>query len=312
MALTNIEWLKKHIKKLEITNSEFKDKISEIVKIKPLIYNEFRHWTPLKLILLNYALDVCTMIINKSPSFKKMYYVDLFAGSGINKIKEKEDFLIGSPLIATLKYSDKYTKMFFCENNSDYYGALKLRLEFLKKENLDLIPQDCNNCLDNILNEITNPRDYTFFFIDPYCMEFYWESMKKVLQTRSDIIFTFMSNEIKRALGSAKKQKREFTITKFFGDKSWEKADDAEQLVEIYKENILKERSNGIVRTIKIQSKEFGFCYHLFFITNKTSGKNPWLKAIESAKKEIENNSDLAVKSALDIVKKRQAEIFQF
>ena len=103
--ITGMEWLKKWIKELEVTSSKFKDQIEQITKIKPEVYNEFREWTPLKLILLNYALNVCTTIIKNMPFFEGMYYVDLFAGSGINKIKDKDDFRMGSPLIASLNHS---------------------------------------------------------------------------------------------------------------------------------------------------------------------------------------------------------------
>ena len=85
--LTGMEWLKKWMKKLEITNSKFGPQISRIISISPEVYNEFREWTPLKLILLNYSLDVCTTIIKNTSFFEEMYYIDLFAGSGINKIK---------------------------------------------------------------------------------------------------------------------------------------------------------------------------------------------------------------------------------
>ena len=81
---------------------------------------------------------------------------------------------------------------------------------------------------------------------------------------------------------------------------------------EIYKENILKKRPNAPIRIIKVKSEQFNFCYHLFFITNETKGGNSWLIAIDKAKKEIEANSDVIVIKALDIVKKRQAELSQF
>ena len=97
-----------------------------------------------------------------------------------------------------------------------------------------------------------------------------------------------------------------------FGDESWKNAKTEEDFVEIYKNKILEERKDAPVRVIKVQSKKFHFSYHLFFITNKTSGGNQWLRAIDKAKEEIEANSDKAVMMALDIVKKRQKDLFGF
>ena len=311
--LTGMEWLKKWIKKLEVTNSKFKNEIQQITSIKPDVYNEFKEWTPLKLILLNYALDVCTTIIKNTSFFKKSYYVDLFAGSGINKIKGTEDSLIGSPLIASLNHSDAYSSMIFCEKEPQYSEALDLRLNILKKNNLDVMKKEYELCLGNILKKVSDRNTYSFFFIDPYYMEFEWSEMKKVLQVRSDIIFTFMSSQIFREVGLVRsKIGKGENLMKLFGGDSWEPAKNADDLVEIYKKNILKERSEAPIRIIKVKSEQFNFCYHLFFITNKTKGNNKWLRAIDKAKKEIEKNSDKSVEMALNIVKKRQSELSQF
>jgi len=188
--ITGMDWLKKHIQPLEVTNSQFKKDIDEIIKIQPEVYNEFNEWTPLKLVFLNYALDVCTIIINKY--FDNKYYVDLFAGSGINKMKNKKDFLIGSPLIATLRYRNKFTKLFFCESDLSLFDSLKERLDYFKEQKLLTFSKNCNECLDDIIREINKDQGYSFFFIDPHCMEFDWGSMKKVLNLRSDIVFTLM------------------------------------------------------------------------------------------------------------------------
>lgn len=311
--LTGMEWLKKRIKRLEITNSQFKDVIEQIKTIKPDVCYESGAWTPLKLILLDYALYVCTTIIKTKSFFKKRYYVDLFSGSGLNKIKEVDDFLIGSPLVASLNYAELYDLLIFCENNIKNYEALDLRLKNLKRNNL-LVRNSYSACLDEFLSKLKDRNTYSFIFADPFSTEFSWLDMKRILGARSDILFTFMSSELFRAVGLAKagKSKGE-ALTKMFGDESWKEANSAEELMGIYIKNILRERSEAPIVSIKIKSDKYGgFCYHMLFITNKTSGGNDWLKAINKAKQEIESNSDLAVEKALDIVKKRQAQISDF
>jgi len=283
------------------------------LEISYQIYNEFWEWTPLKLILLNYALNVCTTIIKKTSFFTKKYYIDIFAGSGLNKTKSKNDFLIGSPLISSLNHCEAYDEMIFSEKEPLLSEALDLRLKTLDKSNLKVKRKEYETCLPEILKKVEGRKTYSFFFIDPHCMEFTWEFMKEVLNVRSDIIFTFMTGEIWRAAGLANAGlSKGKVLTNLFGDESWKKAKNAEDLIEIYKKNILKERSEAPIRTIKIQSKQFNFYYHLFFITNKTKGENRWLRAIDKAKEEIESNSDLAVIMALDIIKGRQSQIADF
>ncbi|MFH1324509.1 MAG: three-Cys-motif partner protein TcmP [Nanoarchaeota archaeon] len=317
--LTGMEWLKKHISKLEFTSSKFKKEIEKIKNIQPEIYNEFQPWTPLKLVLLNYALDTCTTIIRRKEFFKKMYYIDLFAGSGINKIKGSNDFLIGSPLVAVLNYSIDYDLMFFCEDDPDYSSALSARLAYFRKSSLKPIPKDCNLCLNQIMKVVNNQNVYAFFFVDPYFMEFGWDSMKKILNINRnytigrDILFTFMSGVIIRFIGLAKKGGSEGAgLTKFFGSESWKNVNSIDEAVKLYKTRILEETPQTVVKTIKVKSDKHGFCYHLFFITNKTKNANPWLKSIDKAKREIEANSDKSVELALDLIKKRQADLSQF
>ncbi len=311
--LTGFEWLNKWVTELEVTNSKHQEIISQVIKIEPNIFNEFSKLTPLKLIIFNYCLNVCSTIIRKTDFFKNKYYVDLFAGSGLNKMKDNDDFIIGSPLIAALNHSECYSSMIFCENNNGYSNALDLRLDLLGINNLQLMKEDYEACLDNIIDKVTGRDTYSFFFIDPYSTEFSWDSMKRVLAVRSDIVLTFMTGQIFRIVGLAKsKRGGEDILKKLFGDESWKAAQNADDLVSIYRQNIFQERKGAPVKTIKIKSKKHNFVYHLFFITNKTKNDNTWLRFISKVKKEIESNSDVAVTKSLDIVKNRQSQLSKF
>ena len=311
--LTGLSWLNEHIKELEVTTNQFKSITQEITKICPDVCNEFQAWTPLKLVLLNYVIDVCSLIISNNIKnkkvFEKCYYVDLFAGSGLNKIKK--DFIIGSPLICSLKYSERFNSLFFCEYKDELFDALNKRLNYIKKPNIFLKKEDCNKYLNTIITQISSKKAYCFFFIDPHCMEFSWESMIKVLGLRSDIVFTFMTSEIFRSIGLCKsgKSNGEY-LNNFFGDNSWKSARDYEDLVRLYEINIQKIRPDAILEHIAVKSTKFNFCYHSIFVTNKTKNGCPWMKAIEKAKREIEANSDKSVEKALEIVTNRQRTLF--
>ena len=165
-----------------------------------------------------------------------------------------------------------------------------------------------------MINKVNKKGVYSLFFVDPWDTEFSWNSMSNLLGIRTDILFNFMSNQIRRTVGLFhKKGLGEKQLTEFFGNdswKQWKSGDGDEKLIKIYIDNIMKVRSDAVIKQIKIHSEEHGFCYFLLFITNKTSGDNPWLKGIDKAKEEIESNSDISVKMALDIIKKRQATLF--
>ena len=69
-------WLDDQIEKIEATKSKFSNEIEIIKNINPTINNEFEERTPLKLIFLNYALHMYTIIIKKyfDNFFYAFYY----------------------------------------------------------------------------------------------------------------------------------------------------------------------------------------------------------------------------------------------
>lgn len=316
--LTGMNWLKKQIGKLEVSTSNHSETIDEIKTMSPKVYNEFQAWTPLKLILLNYSLTTCSTIItsiikNRSYIFDKMYYVDLFAGSGFNKIKgPNNDFFVGSPFIALLNHLEKFDGLFFCEANKKFNDALQKRLDYFKNTKINLSNGDYKDSLDDILKIVSQNKSYSFFFIDPYSMEFDWGSMEKILNVRSDIIFNFMTGNIIRDVCAGKGRRNNKVLDGFFGSNTWKKINTDDELIEFYIQKIKSKRKNAVVRTIKVHSKKHGFRYHLFFITTETKGGTSWIRAIEKAKSEIESQSDIAVELALDIVKKRQRDLSSF
>ena len=288
-------WLDKQIKDLQEKTSKFKEEINTIKNINPKICNEFQETTILKLICLNYSLNIYATIIHSFISNKKifqhMFYVDLFSGSGLDRVKTKNYILIGSPFISVLNHKTQFTKFFFCEENTDFRNTLELRLDSLQIKNKEIY-KDCNFDIDEIIRKIKEyPDSHIFFFIDPYSTEFEWNSMKKILSTYSDVLFTFMTRPIERIREAsfAQSGKKQPTLLRIYGDDSWNNK--TKSSVDIYKENILKIRPNGIVESINI-----GDYYDLIFVTNKTKGNNKWMQGIIQAKREIEKNSKEAVK----------------
>src|SRR3989339_1063898 len=158
-------WLDKQIGKLDKTKSQFNEEISIVLNTCPSICNEFQEATPLKLILLNWALSIYAPIIKKH--FDKMFYIDLFAGSGVNKMKSRKDYLIGSPFISILPHRGQFNKFFFCETDPAYCSALNQRLSLIQDVKFEICPVDYQKVLDKVLEEIRREsgRSHIFFFI---------------------------------------------------------------------------------------------------------------------------------------------------
>jgi len=192
-----IPWLDRQLEKLLIS----RDEIESLKNIGNNIYDEIRAWSPLKLIFLKYyAVGIYTPIIKRR--YRNMYYVDLFSGSGINKIERKQDFCLGSPLLISklIPESIRFNKMFFCDKESAKTEALNLRMKStgISENSYEIYSGDCNDCIDDIISSFQSPN-HSLIFIDPYSMEISWTTMNKILKLQSDIIFCFQTVQIPRA-----------------------------------------------------------------------------------------------------------------
>src|SRR2546427_8972517 len=80
-------------------------------------------WALLKLAIFAFYADVYTGIIK--ARFSQAYYLDLFAGPGLNRINETGDLILGSPLLADRvpKKGNKLDRMILIEKDKDDANA---------------------------------------------------------------------------------------------------------------------------------------------------------------------------------------------
>ena len=138
------------------------DVLPKLEKIGNYIVNEFKEWTPLKLLSLSYFIGPYLRIINSleeryGPT--KVFYIDAFAGSGVNKVGNT--LFAGSPLVAidcTHQCKRKFDLMIF--NDLKYGNVLKKRIEALiplfpwLKNRFAVFSTDANKVLADIVERI--------------------------------------------------------------------------------------------------------------------------------------------------------------
>src|ERR1019366_7008642 len=108
-------------------------------------------------------LDIFSVGMNKKWA-GKLYYVDLFAGPGKCLIRDTNEEIDGSPLIA-LKFN--FAKYFFVESDKGCRRALAARVKARapeKNKDVEIIQGDCNDEIDR-LN--LPPSGLGLAFIDP-------------------------------------------------------------------------------------------------------------------------------------------------
>src|ERR1035438_5772842 len=91
-----------------------------------LLIPEVGPWTEDKFDLIRlYCQIFSSAMKNKWPT---RVYIDLYAGSGLCRIKGRNEVLLGSPLIA-LSVDAPFDRYIFCESDPERFAALKTRVE---------------------------------------------------------------------------------------------------------------------------------------------------------------------------------------
>lgn len=304
--MVDIEWLKRHLQRL----LPMSDQLSSIY---PEVVYEKRGWAALKLVCLMFYADVYTKIIPKY--YDKMVYIDLLAGSGINRVKETGDLIIGSPIIAATMESP-FDRLVFVENGVDRSEALECRLSsVLDRSVFSVYNKKCDEIIDEIIDaNLSVGRCHYLAFVDCEGLDIAWDTVEKLLQYDGDFIFNFQTSEMNRVLGAHRKGAvYDETMYNFFGDVDLSQARSGGDLLQEYKNNLKKHR--GIVEDITIKGGgKFGnFYYNLIFATKRTKGGNPWFfNSVTPLKSCIETHSGEAVQMALDILTGRQMTLDWF
>ncbi len=138
--------------------------------------------------LLRY-LDAFTTAMRKKK-WDSLHYIDLFAGAGIEQLKDSGELTWGSPLIAA-QVPIQFHGLHYCELNDSKASALKNRLMKLNpKAKWDVLVGDANEKVQTIIPQIPN-RALSIAFLDPFGLHLHFETLTKLAKRRVDLIIFF-------------------------------------------------------------------------------------------------------------------------
>jgi len=282
----------------------FKEEASRLYHVTNTAYKTGA-WAILKLAILAYYVDVYTTIMK--ARFAETYYLDLFAGPGLDLIKRTNDVIFGSPLIAdrATRTGKKFDKLILVEKDKTYANALARLLP-----EATVISEDTNSGgLDTALNAFHESRSIPFLaFIDPEGLEIQWSTLRLLLESWSDVIINYQPSAVRRAVGSiSTSESFATTLTKFFGTQDWGSCNSGEDYLELYKRQI--KQFKDYVIPIKVTGPK-GFYYYIIVAVRKTSGMQGWINAIYKAKENIEKASYKEAEEFLLIFSGKQRTLF--
>ena len=292
-------------------------------------FNEFKEWSLLKLICLDYFLCPYLRIVGKLKEEEsrgmRLFYIDPFAGTGLNRVPNEDVIFAGSPLVAihgTKRMLEKYKmrkfdEMIFCDLK--YGDILEKRINYLSraedfswvKDTVKIYKGDANEIIYEISDEIEQEKMKNYLaFVDPYKWEISWDSLERLLEIKyGDLMITHQARLIAKEIGRIDSLKNaQETVSGYFGE-SLEKIrelNSEEAVKDFYISKIKKFKK--FVLDIKINGK--GFCYYLIFASREKRPK--WSDIVYRMKEMIENYDRDLVKIALDRLLGRQSSLQEF
>ena len=174
-------------------------------------------WTADK---LDFIEKYIPAFVKATKRAKHRYYVDGFAGPGINKFSDGST-RPGSPLIALGQ--DDFTGLFLVEKKRSFFKALELRVkQHPNAEKASLYNADFNEVIPDILERIPDEAP-TLFLLDPEGLELKWRSVELISQkSRADIFILISASGVLR---NAPKPSAHKTLTEFYGGEEWRDVD---------------------------------------------------------------------------------------
>lgn len=275
-------------------------------RVRPDTFNVFRAWTGIKLYCVHYYIHVYSTIIRdwlRALRKDAMVYVDILAGSGLNKIRPVGAYLPGSTLLAARVPTKPFDFILALENDPDRSSALKLRLaEILTSEQFKVISYDADLSQNAVLRELEARNAHYLAFVDYESVSgFSWKGLERLLAMGGDVLITLLPGIVRqlgRGLDADVKK-----VASIIGEDLANEVSTEEELVRGYSRNIRRHRK--MVLEVPIRS-ETGYHYHLIFAARETRGRSPWWNAVEQLQKNVTELTDRDVVRALDQIGGRQ------
>lgn len=118
-----------------------------------------------------------------------LHYIDVFAGAGIERLKESKALEWGSPMLAA-RARFPFSQLHLCEKSKTKCKALTTRVSQVKPDS-QILCGDANERIGEIIQEIPTKNTLSLAFLDPYGLHLEFETLRKLSDIRADLIIFF-------------------------------------------------------------------------------------------------------------------------
>ncbi len=162
--------------------------------------------------------------------WRSVRYIDLFAGPGKSRIRENEQIVLGSPLIA-LTTSKPFTDYIFVDLSNENISALRTRCQSRSDLiNMQYLVGDSNTLVKSVVDEILEKDrpaqekwpSINLALLDPEGLELEWQTVATIAQIKKvDLIIHYSQFGLTRNMENFARLEESTIIDKFFGDEYW-------------------------------------------------------------------------------------------
>lgn len=146
-------------------------------------------WASDKHHFLRRYIDAFTIAMKNKPWPGGLHYIDLFAGSGIQKVKPTGELIWGSPLIAA--QCSYFDSIHLCDIDIKYISALKARIQALgAQKQTKIYCGDANKKVSEIVKSLPQ-KSLSLAFLDPFGLHLHLSTIKVLATRRVDLIIFF-------------------------------------------------------------------------------------------------------------------------
>lgn len=154
-------------------------------------------------------------------------YIDLYAGSGIVRLRGTNRFLMGSPLLA-LSVKNPFDRYIFCEQNHTALGALQQRVKKLfPTADVRFVAGDCGDNVEEVCQNIPRAsqsyRVLSLCFVDPYDISVKFATLRRIADFYVDFVVLLAlhmdaNRNLSNYLTSSNRK-----VDDFLGNREWRK-----------------------------------------------------------------------------------------
>jgi three-Cys-motif partner protein len=294
------EWLRKEVRELLSITAGWSDPGSEAFETKP--------WTWIKLAVLHSYLPYYLAILR--PRYRRLVFVDLFAGSGVGRYVRASGPALCSPgssvVAASFRTVEPYKsrRHFFdrilsIDTNQSRLGILEEALASLGHATgptFRAIHGDCNGRVADVIASMAPYGTHALVFADPEGLDLYYGTLKAILDAHdaTDLFVTHLVAGGARAHAVDESEK----MDRFYGGPEWHQFSTRAEFSQLYARRLRELRD--YVDVLSVKEEIGGYSYDLLFGVRETSTHSEWRSVVSALRPKLEHLTGRDVKRVIE------------